>query len=170
MKMVLVDCYTLPFMTLKNYLCFLVILLLFFLSLFVYPSSVLADVEREFLTTELLQEKINSPQLKDGILTVDLTYLAIDLTAENNEFKEEFYHQLQNYLNHSDKVSGLDFSHSLIKGQLLSSRLGISTVLSPEALPQNLTLTERKIIESNDKFSTQSPENMRSVILLRGSL
>ncbi|MDJ0732458.1 MAG: pentapeptide repeat-containing protein [Crocosphaera sp.] len=146
-----------------------VLLILIFL-LILHPSLVLADVERVILTPELLQERIKSPQLQEGILTLDLTSLEIDLTGENNEFKETFYRQLQNYLNHSDKVTGLDFSHSLIKGDFFSNRLGISTVLSPEALPQNLTITEQKIIESNDKFSKQSPEKMSSVILFRGSL
>ncbi|MDJ0660286.1 MAG: pentapeptide repeat-containing protein [Crocosphaera sp.] len=144
------------------------LLLIFFL--FLHPISVVADVETEMLTPELLQARIQSPQLQDGILTLNLTYLEIDLTPENNEFKEDFYRTLQNYLNRTDKVSGLDFSHSFIKGDFLSSRLGISTVLSPAALPQNLTITERKIIESNDKFSTQSPEEMSSVILFRGAL
>ncbi len=146
------------------------ILLILILLLFLHPSFVLADVERVILTPELLQEKIKSPQLKEGILTVDLTYLEIDLTEENTEFKEKFYRQLQNHLNHTDKVTGLDFSHSLIQGDFLSNRLGISTILSPEALPQNLTVTEQKIIESNNKFAKQSPEKMSSVILFRGSL
>ena len=132
------------------------LLLLIFL-LFLHPTSVVADVETEILTPELLQARIQSPQLQDGIFTLNLTYLEIDLTPENNEFKEDFYRTLQNYLNRTDKVSGLDFSHSFIKGDFLSSRLGIS-------------ITERKIIESNDKFSTQSPEKMSSVILFRGSL
>ena len=143
---------------------------IFIFLLIIYPSSILADVERVILTPDLLQERIKSPQLQDGILTLDLTYLEIDLTAENNEFREEFYHQLHNYLNSRDQVSGLDLSHSLIKGDLLSNSLGISTVLSLEALPQNLTISEQKIIESNDKFSTEPLENMGSVILFRGSL
>ncbi|ACB52913.1 conserved hypothetical protein [Crocosphaera subtropica ATCC 51142] len=157
-------------MNLKKYIYFLCILLLLAFLLFFHPFPVLADVERVSLTPELLQKKIKSPQLQEGILTLDLTYLEIDLTADNNEFKEEFYHQLQNYLNHSDKAIGLDFTHSLIKGDLMSSRLGISTVLSPEALPQNLTKTEREIIESNPQFSNQSIEPMNSVILFRGAL
>ncbi len=146
-----------------------VLFVLIFL-LIAYPSSIVADVERSALTPELLQQRIKSPQLQEGILTLDLTYLEIDLTADNNEFKEEFYYQLQNFLNHSDKAIGLDFSHSLIKGDLSSSRLGISTILSPEALPQNFTQTEQKIIESDPQFSAQSLDSMSSVILFRGSL
>lgn len=146
-----------------------VLFVLIFL-LIAYPSSILADVERLALTPELFQERMQSPQLQQGILTLDFTYLEIDLTTDNNEFQEEFYRQLQNFLTHSDKAIGLDFSHSLIKGDFISSRLGMSTVLSPEVLPQNLTQTEQKIIESAPQFSTQSLESMSSVILFRGSL
>ncbi|EAZ92710.1 pentapeptide repeat-containing protein [Crocosphaera chwakensis] len=146
------------------------ILFILIFLLIAHPSPILADLERSALTPELLQQRIKSPQLQEGILTLDLTYLEIDLTADNNEFKEEFYRQLQNFLTHSDKAIGLDFSHSLIKGDLISSRLGMSTVLSPEILPKNLTQTERKIIESDPQFSAQSLEHMSSVILFRGSL
>ncbi|MGK7961773.1 hypothetical protein [Crocosphaera sp.] len=100
----------------------LAILLIIIVLLFLHPSAVIADVERENLTPELLQERIKSPQLQDGIFTLDLTYLEIDLTPENNEFKEQFYRKLQNFLNHTDKISGLDFSHSLIRGDFLSNR------------------------------------------------
>jgi uncharacterized membrane protein SirB2 len=146
------------------------ILFIFIVILILRPLTVLADAERVSLTPELLQERIKSPQLQEGILTLDLTGLEINLTAENNEFQDDFYHQLQNYFNRSDQAIGLDFSHSLIKGNLMGSSLGLSIVLSPEALPQNLTKAERTIIESHPQFSDRSLEPMSSVILLRGSL
>ena len=77
---------------------------------------------------------------------------------------------MQHYLNYSDQVTSLDFSHSLIKGELLSSRLGISIILSPETSPKNLTISEQKIIESNNRFSPQPLDNINSIILFRGAL
>ena len=147
----------------------IIFLLITFLS-FLHSFGALADPEKVVLTSELLEERIKSPQLQDGILNLNLTSLEIDLTEENNQFRDEFYRQVQHYLNSSDKTVGLDFSHSLIKGDLFSNRLGILTILSEETLPQDLTINERKIIESNEKFSTQPRENIDSVILFRGSL
>ena len=157
-------------MNIREVTHFFTFLLLLIFLFFSYPYSNLADVERVILTPEILQERIKSPQLQDGISTLDLTSLEIDLTEENNEFKEEFYRQVQHYLNYSDQVTGLDFSHSLIKGELLSSRLGISIILSPETLPKNLTISEQKIIESNNRFSPQPLDNINSIILFRGAL
>lgn len=146
--------------------------LLLILNLFFWVNvpSVLADVERTPLTLDLLDKRLNSPQLEEGVLTIDFSYLTIDLTPDNSDFSEQFYRKLQNRLNHSDKVLGLNFSHSFIQGDLISSRFGISTILSPEALPQNLTIIERKIIEESQQFSDKTYETRSSIILLRGPL
>ena len=154
----------------KRFIVLFCLLLVLEVCLILSPYPALADVERVPLNLDLLKERINYPHLQDGLLNIDLTYFIVDLTSENSEFKEQFYRQIQNRLNHSDQAIGLDFSHSLIQGDFISSRLGLSTVLSPEALPQNLTITEQKIIESYQQFSTKPVANMSSVILFRGSL
>ncbi|MGB5593154.1 MAG: pentapeptide repeat-containing protein [Crocosphaera sp.] len=154
----------------KRFIVLFCLLLVLEFCLILSPYPALADVERVPLNLDLLKERINSPHLQDGLLNIDLTYFIIDLTSENSEFKEQFYRQIQNRLNHADQAIGLDFSHSLIQGDFVSSRLGLSTVLSPEALPQNLTVTEQKIIESDQQFSTKPVENISSVILFRGAL
>ncbi|MEA5510734.1 pentapeptide repeat-containing protein [Crocosphaera sp. UHCC 0190] len=145
--------------------CFFILILWLFLLIFASPSF--ADAERIPLTLDLLQERLNSPQIQEGISTIDLSYFVIDLTPENREFREQFYQQLQSRLNRSDKVIGLDFSHGLIQGDFMTSRLGLTTVLSSEALPQILTEIETKIVTEDEQFSSNPGDILTSVIVLR---
>ncbi|MEA5537165.1 pentapeptide repeat-containing protein [Crocosphaera sp. XPORK-15E] len=138
--------------------------------MFIFASPSFADAERIPLTLDLLQERLNSPQIEEGISTIDLSHFVIDLTPENREFREEFYQQLQSRLNRSDQVIGLDFSNGLIQGDFITSRLGLRTVLSSEALPQILTEIETKIVTADEQFSSNPGDILTSVILLRSSV
>ena len=126
--------------------------------------------ERTLLTLSLLEERINSPILSEGVSTIDLRQLIIDLTSENAEFREQFYQQLQTQLNRSKKPLGLDLSESLIQGEFTASRLGLQTPLSQAALSSLLTPAEREQLERDDRFLSEPGEQVTSVAVFRGPL
>ncbi len=130
----------------------------------------LAASERIPLTLSVLQERLNSPILSDGIPTVDLSYLVIDLTNENQEFRDQFYQQLQARLNRSSKPIGLNFSYSLIQGELISSKFGLPTSLSQGTLPPILTAIEQQQLEEDERFVSHSTDSPTAAIVLRGPL
>ncbi|PSF37778.1 low-complexity protein [Aphanothece hegewaldii CCALA 016] len=127
-------------------------------------------VERIPLTLPLLQERILAPILSDGVATIDLRNLYIDLSENNSEFQEQFYQLLQNQITRSKKPLSLDFSESQIKGDFLGQRLGLSTVLSKAALPGLLTLSEQELLQQDESFAQNDNEQLTTVIIFRGAL
>lgn len=103
-----------------------------------------AATDRFPLTLELLQERLKSPIQSEGVRTIDLRHLNINLRSENAEFRDQFYQLLQTQLNRSETPLGIDFSHSLIQGELVGSKLGLRTSLHGEALSPLLTPDEQQ--------------------------
>lgn len=136
--------------------------------LFSNPSALAA--ERIPLTLTLLQEKISTPILSDGVATVDLRNLLIDLTENNSEFREQFYQLLQGQITRSKKPLGLDLSESQIKGDFLGNRLGLITQLSKPALSTLLTPAEQELLQHDKKFALADSDPLTSVIVFRGGL
>ncbi|NJO40607.1 MAG: pentapeptide repeat-containing protein [Cyanobacteria bacterium CRU_2_1] len=87
------------------------------------------------LTLELLQERLKSPIQQDGATALDLRRLVIDLRLENAEFRDQFYRLIQAQLQRSSTPLGLDFSYSLIRGELTVNDLGLRTSLYGQSLP-----------------------------------
>ncbi|AVZ29754.1 pentapeptide repeat-containing protein [Nodularia spumigena] len=86
--------------------------------------------ERTSLSLELLQERLHTPVIREGNLTVDLREMVIDLRPENGEFRDNFYQVLRKELQRSGtKPLGLDLSNSLIQGNFVGSDLGLRTPL-----------------------------------------
>ncbi|MDB9319510.1 pentapeptide repeat-containing protein [Nodularia spumigena] len=82
--------------------------------------------ERTSLSLELLQERLRTPIIREGNLTVDLREMVIDLRPENGEFRDNFYQVLRRELQKSGtKPLGLDLSNSLIRGNFVGSDLGL---------------------------------------------
>jgi hypothetical protein len=78
----------------------------------------------------LLQERLHTPVIREGNLTVDLREMVIDLRPENGEFRDNFYQVLRKELQRSGtKPLGLDLSNSLIQGNFVGSDLGLRTPL-----------------------------------------
>lgn len=121
-------------------LCALLVLLL--------PLPVLAaptQSERTPLTIELLQERLRSPILREGSLTVDLRQMVIDLRPENSGFRDAFYQLLRKELQKNGaKPLGLDLSYSLIQGNFVGSDLGLRTPLYAQAIATIFTTTEQE--------------------------
>ncbi|HYW18180.1 MAG TPA: pentapeptide repeat-containing protein [Nodularia sp. (in: cyanobacteria)] len=86
--------------------------------------------ERTSLSLELLQERLHTPIIREGNLTVDLREMVIDLRPENGEFRDNFYQLLRKELQKSGtKPLGLDLSNSVIRGNFVGSDLGLRTPL-----------------------------------------
>ncbi|MEH1924375.1 pentapeptide repeat-containing protein [Nostoc sp.] len=122
------------------FLCVFLILLLF-LPLPVWA----AQPERTPLTLELLQERLRTPTLREGNLTIDLQKMVIDLRTENASFRDTFYQLLRKEL--GAKPLGLDLSYTLILGDFVGSDLGLRTPLYAKAIAPIFTATEQKELE-----------------------
>ncbi|ODG96488.1 low-complexity protein [Nostoc sp. KVJ20] len=111
------------------FLCVFLILL-FFLPLPAWAAQ--TQPERTPLTLELLQERLRTPTLREGNLTVDLQKMVIDLRPENASFRDAFYQLLRKEL--GAKPLGLDLSYALILGDFVGSDLGLRTPLYVKAM------------------------------------
>ncbi|MEH1908474.1 pentapeptide repeat-containing protein [Nostoc sp.] len=122
------------------FLCVFLILLLFL------PAwAAQAQPERTPLTLELLQERLHTPILREGNLTVDLQKMVIDLRPENASFRDAFYQLLRKEL--GTKPLGLDLSYALILGDFVGSDLSLRTPLYAQAIPPIFTTTEQEELE-----------------------
>ncbi|MFN6298113.1 MAG: pentapeptide repeat-containing protein [Microcystis sp.] len=146
--------------------CWLLIIVLLFFCLHSLPS--LAVVDRVPLTVTLLQERLSAPVLKEGMTTIDLANLVIDIRDENKELQEQFYQQIQGQINRAKQPLGLDFSNSLIQGNFIASRLGLPTPLTKVALATLLSPTEEQLLQQDENFLFDSDEPVFNVTLFRG--
>ncbi|MGB6294939.1 MAG: pentapeptide repeat-containing protein, partial [Rivularia sp. (in: cyanobacteria)] len=113
--------------------------------------------QRTVLTLELLQERINSPIVNEGSLTVDLREMEINLQPENKEFRDNFYKSLQDILQkNGTKPVGLDLSDSVINGDFIGSDLGLRTPLYAQAIAPIFTQTEQNQLERLREVCLQS--------------
>jgi hypothetical protein len=135
--------------------------LLCILTIFLFPVPTFAAPTEQNepinLTLELLQERVKSPILKDGNLTVDLRKMVINLRPENSMFRDSFYQLLRKELQKTGaKPLGLDLSNSIIEGDFSGSDLGLRTPLYAQGIAQLFTPTEREQLESLHSVCLQS--------------
>ncbi|MBW4515461.1 MAG: helix-hairpin-helix domain-containing protein [Timaviella obliquedivisa GSE-PSE-MK23-08B] len=107
----------------------LICLLLCFCFVLPYPAWAAPAPERIDLTLELLQRRLKSPTQTEGIRTIDLRRLVIDLRPENAAFRDQFYRLVQAQLQQPGSPLGIDLSYSLIRGELTIRDLGLRTDL-----------------------------------------
>ena len=125
--------------------------------------------ERSLLTLDILQERLKSPVQSDGVRTIDLSQLIINLRPENAEFRDQFYQLLQTQLNRSTTLLGIDFSNCVIQGEFIGTKLGLRTPLYGEALSPLLTPQEQQQLR-RDPRQLSHPVPVPQVTVLRGSL
>ena len=113
--------------------------------------------ERIPLTLELLQERLDSPIQQEGVATIDLRQLTINLTPENAEFRKQFYQFLQSSLNRSKNPLGIDLSKSLLQGKFDAQELGLQTPLVAEALSPLLSQSEQEPLQQDPQLKKLSP-------------
>ncbi|GAA6614309.1 pentapeptide repeat-containing protein [Scytonema sp. NUACC26] len=107
-----------------------------------------AQPERIPLTLELLQERLRTPTVREGNLTVDLREMVIDLRPENASFRDTFYQTLRKELQKAgSKPLGLDLSYSVIQGDFIGSDLGLQTPLYARAIAPIFTVSEQEQLE-----------------------
>ena len=146
--------------------CWLLIIVFLFFSVHSLPS--LAVMDRLPLTVTLLQERLSAPVLKEGMTTINLANLVIDIRDENKELQEQFYQQIQGQINRAKQPLGLDFSNSLIQGNFIASRLGLPTPLTKVALATLLSPTEEQLLQQDENFLFDSDEPVFNVTVFRG--
>jgi hypothetical protein len=145
----------------------LVILLLLMIAAPIWAAN--PAPERVLLSLELLQERLKSPIKNEGVRTIDLRQLTINLRPENAEFRDQFYQLLQTQLNRSGTPLGLDFSNSVIQGDFIGSKLGLRSALSEEALSPLLTPVEQQQLLYNPHQFSQTV-SIPTVTVFRGTL
>ncbi len=122
------------------------------------------------LTLEILKARINNLIQKEGLDTLDLSNLIIDLTDKNFELRDEFYQQVQTKFSRTSTPLVLDLSQSSIKGEFSIDKLGIQTPLAEGALSSLLTPLEQEKIKSFKPILPQPGEQIPSVTVWRGEL
>ena len=171
LKPIVCDKFYVDFYIFKFLICSKKLLIAILTLLIIIPMplcwAATPTIEPTILTESLLQEKINSPVLVNGVSTVDLTNFIIDLTDENADFRQYFYQQLQSAFNRSKTPLGLNLSQSVITGDFLASKLGISTALSQASLSSLLTPIEQEKLTIENYFP-QPGEQIPSIIVFRG--
>ncbi|MDF5717841.1 MAG: pentapeptide repeat-containing protein [Rhizonema sp. NSF051] len=107
-----------------------------------------AQPERIVLTSDLLQERINTPIIREGNFMVDLRKMVIDLRPDNTSFRDTFYQVLRKELQKTGtKPLGLDLSHSIVLGSFIGSDLGLRTPLYAQAIAPIFTPSEQEQLE-----------------------
>ncbi len=120
-----------------------------FIGLFYIPASqAQSQLERTPLTSEILQQRVHNPILREGNPTVDLRQMTIDLRPDNAAFRDEFYQTLRKEIQKTGaKPFGLDLSNSLIQGDFIGSDLGLRTTIYPQAISPTFTPSEQEQLQ-----------------------
>jgi uncharacterized protein YjbI with pentapeptide repeats len=124
----------------------------------------LAQPDRVPLTLELLQERLRAPIQSDGLPTIDLHGVMIDLRAENQPFRDQFYPLLQAQLQKRGTPIGLDLSYSQIQGDFQMSLLGLRTPLYGAALSPIFSPVEQDQLQRDRRRLTQLGKLSKSLL------
>ncbi|MCY7393608.1 MAG: pentapeptide repeat-containing protein, partial [Leptolyngbyaceae cyanobacterium CAN_BIN12] len=112
-------------------LLFIGLLLPFSNFQFLCPAAqaAIAQPDRVPLTLEILQDRLKNLVQSDGLPTVDLHGLIIDLSSENTDFRDQFYQLVKVQIQRPGTPVGLDLSNSVIQGDFQVSQLGLRAPL-----------------------------------------
>lgn len=121
--------------------------------------------ERAPLTLELLQARLKSPIQTEGIRTLDLRQLVIDLRPENEAFRDQFYHLIQTQIQRSQEALGLDLSYSVIQGEFKFSDLGLRTPLYGQSLLPIFSEAEQAQLARDRRRLSQLSQLSRSLLM-----
>jgi len=121
-------------------------------------------LQQSTLTIELLQERLRSPILVEGVRTIDLRRFVIDLRLENATFRDQFYQELQAQLQRPGGSPGLDLSYSLIQGDFEGNRLGLRAPLYGQALSPIFTPAEQQQLQRDRRRISRLRQLSRSLL------
>ena len=165
--------------------CFLTLFLAMGLWIGSFLAAPAADsapaLARPVLTLELLQSRLKTPSQNDGIRSLDLRQLTIDLRPENAAFRDQFYKLVQSQIQRSPMPLGLDLSYSVVQGEFKFSDLGLRTALySQSTLPifseaeqTQLARDRRRLLQLSQlsrSLLIQSQSGPLQITVLRGAL
>lgn len=150
---------------------FAMLLSVFFCMFILLPLSANAQVEKQnYLTIEILQDKIKHLVQQEGKETIDLSNYIIDLSDINSDFNRQFYQRINSATNRAANPLSIDFSNSIIQGDFKLNHLGTNSSIGEGKLSSMFTPLEQEKIgqyypESNniDHFTVQ-------INILRGGL
>ena len=147
-----------------------IIILFCSIALITAPLKANAAIEqRNYLTVEILEQKISNLTQKEGRDTIDLSNYIIDLSQTENELNKEFYRQINYLIAHHSNPINIDFSNSIFQGNLQLNQLGISSFLREGALSSLFTPLEQEKIQQY--YPVVNDFNQMSMIdVFRGSL
>jgi hypothetical protein len=151
------------------YICWLLIILNISIAV-IYPAEAIESEAKTLLSIENLKSNLNNLTIQEGLSTIELNNLIINLNDSNSDFRSEFYRQINDKIARSEQPLSLDLSNSLIRGNLQLNRLGITTPLVAGALSSLLTPAEREKIAECHNLITKPGIQIPLINIFRGSL
>ena len=148
----------------------IIIILFCSIALITAPSKVYAQTERNYLTVEILEQKISNLIQKEGRDTIDLSNYIIDFSQTENELNKEFYQQINYLIAHNNNPINIDFSNSIFQGNLQLNQLGISSFLGEGALSSLFTPLEQDKIQQYYPVVKNFNQKIPMINVFRGSL
>jgi uncharacterized membrane protein SirB2 len=142
----------------------LILLLLVAIGMLTPAAEAAVPVDRTPLTLEQLQQRLKSPTASEGVQMLDFRRFIIDLRPENAAFRDQFYRQVRSQLQRSSTPLGLDFSYSLIQGDLDLSELGIRVPLYGQTTLPMFTETEQAQLQRDRRRLSQLSQLSRSLL------
>ncbi|HEY9618915.1 MAG TPA: pentapeptide repeat-containing protein [Crinalium sp.] len=127
--------------------------------------GVIAQPERIPLTLDLLQERLKHLIQAEGAQMIDLRRVVIDLRPENAAFRDQFYRAMQGQLQGSRVPLGIDFSYSLIQGELRMRDLGLRSSLYGPALSSFFSEAEQAQLRRDRLRLSQLSQLSRSLLI-----
>jgi len=116
------------------------------------------------LTNQILEQRVKSPEKKEGKRLINLRNFTIDLRDRNSELSNQFYQQLKNNLNQAGTPVGLDISNSVILGDFAGNELGLRVPLYAESLSPMFTEEELSQIKRDRRRLSQLTQLSRSLL------
>ena len=148
-----------------------IIVLLFLLCLFVIPDRAYAQTEqRSYLTLEVLQDRVSNLVQTEGKDKIDLSNFIIDVTEGENEFKKQFYREINNTVSRASSAVGIDLSNSIIQGNFKLNQLGIYSAVGEGALHSLFTPVEREQIDRYYRVDRNLSKDIPRFNIFRGGL
>jgi uncharacterized membrane protein SirB2 len=150
----------------KTFVTLLMVLWALFWVVLPPPAwAAIAQSDRVPLTLDLLQARIKTPTQSDGVRTIDLRRMVIDLRPENGSFRDQFYSLLQTPLQKPGSPLSLDLSYSLIQGDFAISKLGLRTPLYGQALSPIFSPAELAQLQRDRRRLSQLSKLSQSLLV-----
>ena len=151
-------------------LVLLLVVYILFLTLLPALSAHAQTETRSSITEEILLEKTQNLTQQEGRNTIDLSNYIIDLTNPDSEFDRYFYREINNIVSRGSNPINLDFSNSIIQGDIELNKLGITSSVGEGALSSLFTPSEQEKINQYYPLKIDATTQIPRINIFRGSL